>query len=127
MKTRYGDVVLEKSNGVVIHYEINGAIHLSLPDSNQNLNSTETGVYSTFYPNGTIKIDTPYTSTDFPSYANYEDLLSIRPLKDVNEAADKFTTRDQYNIEYLSNSTTVFTSDYGLYWFNYLSGYDVIL
>src|SRR4030042_1869544 len=54
MKTRYGDVVLEKSNGVVIHYEINGAIHLSLPDSNQNSNSTEKGVYATFYPNGTI-------------------------------------------------------------------------
>ena len=127
MKTRYGDIVLEKSNGVVIHYEIDGAIHLSLPSSNQNSNSTETGVYATFYPDGTIQIDEPYTSTDLPSYANYEDLMSLRPFKDVNEAADRFTTRDQYNIEYLSNLTTVFTSDYGLYWFDYLSGYDVIL
>ena len=31
------------------------------------------------------------------------------------------------NIDYLSNNTKVFTSDYGLYWFDYLSGYDVVL
>jgi len=128
MKTRYGDVVLEKSDGIVIIYKIDGIIHLSLPDSNQNLNSTdgtETGVYATFYPDSTITVDEP--NATLPNYATYEQLSSLRPLKDVHEAADRFTTRNQHNVEYLSNSTTVFTSDYALYWFDYLAGYDVIL
>ena len=35
--------------------------------------------------------------------------------------------RDHNKIEYLSNqSITIFTSDYALYWWDYLSGYDVI-
>ena len=122
-KTIYGDIVLEKSDGVVIHYELNGVIHLFLPDSE----STESSVYATFYPNGTIKIDEPANSANLPSYANYENLMSLRPFKDLNEAADRFITRDQPNIEYLSNATTALTSDYALYWFDYLSGYDVIL
>lgn len=122
-KTRYGDIVSEKSDGVVIHYELNGVIHLFLPDSE----STESSVYATFYPNGTVKIDEPANSSNLPSYANYEELMSLRPFKDNDEAADRFVTRDQHNIEYLSNATTAFTSDYALYWFDYLSGYDAIL
>ncbi len=130
-KTRYGDIAVEKSDGVVIHYEINGIIHLFLPNPNST-NGTETGVYATFYPDGTIKIDESNASaasalSSLPSYANYEELMNLRPFKDTSEAAERFTTRDKYNIEYLSNSTTVFTSDYALYWFDYLSGYDVIL
>ncbi len=128
MKTRYGDIVVERSDGVVIHYEIGGVIHLSLPSSHQNSNSTdgtETGVYATFYPDGTIEVDKP--NANLPNYATYEELTSLRPFKDIHETADRFTTRNQYNIEYLSNSTTAFTSDYALYWFDYLSGYDVIL
>jgi len=136
MKTRYGDIVVEKADGVVIHYAIDGVIHLYLPNSHQNSNSTdgtETGVYATFYPDGTIKVDESNASAagsqiaNLPDYANYEGLVSLRPFKDVHEAADRFTTRNQYNIEYLSNSTTVFTSDYALYWFDYLAGYDVTL
>jgi hypothetical protein len=135
-KTRYGDIVVEKSDGVVIHYEISGIIHLFLPNSNQNTNSadeTEPGVYATFYPNGTIKVDESSASaagnqiSNLPSYATYEDLISLRPFKDVNEATERFITRDQNNIEYLKNSTKVFTSDYALFWFDYLAGYDVIL
>jgi hypothetical protein len=136
MKTRYGDVVLERSDDVVIHYALDGVIHLYLPSSNQNSNSTdgtETGVYATFYPDGAIKVDESNASAaasqiaDLPDYATYEQLSSLRPLKDNHEVADRFITRNQISVEYLSNSTTVFTSDYALYWFDYLAGYDVIL
>ena len=51
----------------------------------------------------------------------------IRPFKDVNETAQRFIERDKSNIDYLKNNTKVFTSDYELYWFDYLSGYDVVL
>jgi hypothetical protein len=136
MKTRYGDVVLEKSDGVVIHYEIGGIIHLFLPKSLKSLNNTDEvmkEVYVSFYPDGLIEIEGYESSSviidsiDFPSYATYEKLLEMKPLDNFDEAASQFTTRDQYNINYLSDLTTVFTSDYALYWFDYLSGYDVIL
>jgi hypothetical protein len=132
MKTRYGDIVVEKSDGVVIHYEISGIIHLFLPNSNST-NGTETEVYATFYPNGTIKVDESSASasgsqiSSLPSYATYEELMSLRPFKDIDEVAERFVARDQNNIEYLKNSTKVFTSDYVLFWFDYLAGYDVIL
>lgn len=118
MKTKYGDIVVEKSNGVVIHYEIGGIIHLSEP------NGTGSSVYGTFYPNGT-------TSGQFSNrsiFKTYEDLMSLRPFKNTDEAAERFLTRDQNKIEYLkNNSINVFTSDYALYWWDYLSGYDVML
>jgi hypothetical protein len=129
-KTRYGDIVVEKSDGVVIHYEINGVIHLFLPNLN-SISETGTGVYTTFYANGTVEIDESSASAasadSLPSYANYDGLMSLKPFKDVNETAERFVARNKYNVDYLSNATTVFTSDYALYWWDYLSGYDVVL
>jgi len=136
MKTRYGDIVVEKSDGIVIHYEIGGIIHLFFPDVYLNSNSSdgsEKGVYATFYPDGSIKVDKSenssmvYEISNLPDYGTYEQLLTLRPFKNVNEIANQFTTFDQYKIEYLRNSTRVFTSDYALYWFDYLAGFDVIL
>jgi hypothetical protein len=54
--------------------------------------------------------------------------MSVKPFKDNDETAERFVARDQNKIEYLkNNSVTVFTSDYALYWWDYLSGYDVML
>jgi hypothetical protein len=119
-KTKYGDVVLKKSDGVVIHYEISGIIHLSEPTDGNNDSSP---LYATFYPNGTISGQISNES----SFKTYEELMSLRPFKNTDEAAERFLARDQNNIEYLSNSTNVFTSDYALYWWDYLSGYDGVL
>jgi hypothetical protein len=119
-KTKYGDVVLKKSDGVVIHYEIGGIIHLSEPTEKDSSSKA----YSTFYPNGTKTGD----FADQPSFKTYEELMSVKPFKDTDEAAERFVARDQNKIEYLrNNSVNVFTSDYALYWWDYLSGYDVIL
>ena len=53
--------------------------------------------------------------------------MDVRPIKDINDTAQRFIDRDKSNLDFLNNSTKVFTSDYGLYWFDYLSGYDVVL
>ncbi len=129
-KTRYGDIVVQKPNGIVIHYELTGPINLYEPNnSGAEANGTEpTATYTTFYPNGTIKqSSTSGQPTQAPSFKTYEELLEIRPFKDVNETAERFCNRDEHNIGFLTNSTKVFTSDYALYWFDYLSGYDVVL
>ena len=118
-KTEYGDIFVQQPNGIQINYDLRGVIHLYEPATN-DINSE-----ATFYPNGTITIVKP-ASNGF-SYQSYQQLQSIRPFKDTNETAQRFIDRDKTNIDYLKNNTKIFTSDYGLYWFDYLSGYDVIL
>jgi hypothetical protein len=122
-KTKYGDVVVQKQNGVIINYELGGTIRLYEPppaNSNSDINSE-----AVFYPNGTIEIVNP--NVDGFSYESYQELVAVKPFKDSNETAQRFNQRDRNNIEFLRNYTTVFTSDYGLYYFDYSSGYDVVL
>ena len=118
-KTEYGDVFVQQPDGVQINYDLKGVIHLYEP-SNTEINSE-----ATFYPNGTV--DIVKASPNGFSYQSYQQLQSIRPFKDMNETAQRFVDRDKSNISYLKNNTKVFTSDYGLHWFDYLSGYDVVL
>jgi hypothetical protein len=118
-KTEYGDIFVQQPNGVQINYDFNGVIHLFEP-SNTDINSEET-----FYQNGTV--DIVKAKPNGFSYQSYQQLQRIRPFKDVNDTAQRFIERDKVNIDYLKNNTKVFTSDYGLYWFDYLSGYDVVL
>jgi hypothetical protein len=122
-KTEYGDVFVQQPNGVQINYDLNGVIHLYEPapaNSPVDINSE-----ATFYPNGTVIIVNP--APNGFSYNSYQQLQSLQPFKDINETAQRFIDRDQNNIAYLKNNTKVFTSDYALYWFDYLSGYDVVL
>jgi hypothetical protein len=123
-KTTYGDIVVQKPNGLVINYELAGTIHLYEPPlehSNSDINSE-----ATFYPNGTIQIVKP--ATEGFSFNNYQELIHIKPFIDLNETAQRFYARDKDNIDFLKmHSTKVFTSDYSLYWFDYLAGYDVVL
>jgi len=121
-KTRYGDIVVQKPNNIVIHYEIGGDIHVYQPE---NLTPDSEAVYASFFPNGTVTTDNPTQNLD--ASLTYANLIAARPLKDVNEAAQEFLNRDRENIEGLRNSTRVFTSDYALPWFDYCAGYDVVL
>jgi hypothetical protein len=58
---------------------------------------------------------------------SYEALLQKRPLQTFDEAARLFTGHNE-KLALLDNKTvTMFTSDYVLYWFDYLAGYDVVL
>jgi hypothetical protein len=123
-KTTYGDIVVQKTNGVVINYELGGIIHLYQPPpegSNSDINSEET-----FYPNGTIQVIKPDVRGF--SFKSYQELMDVKPFKDLNETAQRFLARDKDNMDILkNNSITTFTSDYALYWFDYLAGYDVVL
>jgi hypothetical protein len=118
-KTEYGDVFVQQLDGVQINYDFRGAIHLYEPSS------SEPNSEATFYPNGTVNI-VKNTPNGF-SYHSYQQLQSIRPFKNINDTAQRFIEREKNNIDYLKNNTRVFTSDYGLYWFDYLSGYNVVL
>jgi hypothetical protein len=142
IKTRYGDVVVEAPSGVVVHYEINGIIHLYEPSNLAensyftNLASNQsrvTDIYATFYPNGTYIISKFNSilpdnhASNWSSLISYEELLINHPFKTTDEVVDRFYSRNHENIQFMANRTKVFTSDYAMYWFDYKAGYDVIL
>jgi hypothetical protein len=119
-KTTYGDIAVQKSNGIVINYQLGGTIHLYEPNGNSDMSE------ETFYPNGTVQVIKP-AATRF-TFNSYQQLINIKPFTDLNDTAQRFNARDKDNIEFLkTNTTKVFTSDYALYWFDYLAGYDVVL
>ena len=122
-KTKYGDIVVQQTNGIVINYELSGAIKLDEPAAAISGSDIDSEV--TFYPNGTVDVVKP--ATDGFSFNSYQELESIRPFKDLNDTAQRFCDRDKTSIDFLKNSTQVFTSDYALYQFDYSSGYDVVL
>jgi len=62
-------------------------------------------------------------------FKSYEEIMAERPFQTYDETAELFVNHYRNNVAWLRNqrSVKVFTSDYGLYWFDYLSGYDVVL
>jgi hypothetical protein len=137
MKTRYGDIVVQKQDGSVLHFELGGNINLYEPANKPGamiINRNEnTDVYATFYPNGTISAIKYHASDaasnqslEWSTTTTYQELMSSRPLKDAGEITQRFI-QNQNDTQFLKHKTTVFTSDYALYWFDYLAGYDVVL
>ena len=55
--------------------------------------------------------------------------MAYQPFKTYDQAEQIFVDNYRYNIDWLKGQKPVeaFTSDYGLYWFDYESGYDVVL
>jgi len=95
---------------------------------------------TTYYPNGTITLRdddeffTMENGTDRISQVEpYEEVLSRHPIPNCAVAAENFVSRNQKILENFRNqwlvnqSFPLFTSDYALYWWDYLSGYDVML
>ncbi|MCL2293169.1 MAG: hypothetical protein FWC30_08965 [Candidatus Bathyarchaeota archaeon] len=117
-KTRYGDVVVEKTNGITIHYELNGNINHYEPTS------SDEGIYSTFYPNGTITVK----PSNGKVTTTYKQLLAAHPFKNSDEVAQQFLARTQGEFNFLKKTVNAtFSSDYALFWYNYKAGYDVVL
>jgi hypothetical protein len=91
----------------------------------------------TYCPNGTITVQehpanvlfTVENGSDRISQVeSYSAILAKSPIKNCDEAAKIFVSNTHDTLEWLGNqSVTILTSDYALYWWDYLSGYDVVL
>jgi hypothetical protein len=78
-----------------------------------------------------------YTAENITKYPyailTYEEILKQHPLQTIDNAAEIFIDRNKNNFENIKKEQLqeekiiVFTADYGLYWWDYQSGYDVIL
>ena len=122
LKVYHSTVNLEWSEHYVVTYKADGTIV-----------KTDNGT-STFYPNGTV-LSVPGTrrgsvaQNDTSKFDTYQILWDSRPLKTYDQAAELFVAGTSRPVEWLHSQTSskVFTSDYGLYWWDYLGGYDVVL
>ena len=115
----------------IIYYS-NGTILVEKVDFDDQFKT----IYATYQKDGTISVKiqeimSPLedgTRSDAPY--SYEMVQSMYPFGSYDDAADLFV--DLYRsklpngVQDFSNFT-FFSSDYALYWFDYLSGYDVIL
>ena len=93
-----------------------------------------------YYPNGTVTSsvgNNVYTTENITEYTlpilSYEQILEQNPLQNYDDAAKLFVNDGKYLLFENINKTQlneksilVFTSDYGLYWWDYQSGYDVV-
>jgi hypothetical protein len=102
----------------------------------------ESIILAIFYSNGSLVVqdirDNFFTmengSDRIAQVESYETVLSRDPLPNCDAAAENFISGNQKILEGLSNqwqlgnrSFPIFTSDYGLYWWDYQSGYDLVL
>jgi hypothetical protein len=103
-------------------------------------NSIET---ITYYPDGTITIfenkkgnvyTTAINITKYPnSIQSYEQVLKQNPIQTYDDAAKAYVNMNNALIEEINTSALkrrhilVFTADYGLHWWDYQSGYDLVL
>jgi hypothetical protein len=95
----------------------------------------------TYYPNGDITVFEPgtggyWTYTLYTSVNGSERISQVEPLSAVlarNALGNDVVAQafEAYTADYLqplkNQSTTLFTSDYGLYWWDFRSGYDLVL
>ncbi len=106
-------------------------------NSSSNVNSyiNPTATIITYYPNGTITtkiLELGGLPIEVDGACNvtytYEELWNARPFQSYEETASRFIERYRTSLERsLNQNITAFTSDYALYWFDYLAGYDVVL
>jgi hypothetical protein len=133
--------------------EIDAYITITFPDSSNQFNTTTyftngTISLSTMYesaagaisfgsplwyqPNGIVQDENGTVVTDagkISQFEPYQQLWDSRPLQTYADAANLYVSTEQNILGSVGNqsSVTLFTSDYGLDWFDYQAGYDVVL
>jgi hypothetical protein len=141
IKNENGGIATSYGNGTYTTYQPDGTIQ-----KNMLFYDTPDEIRISYYPNGTITVDkfVPnfengdyYTPTDRTKYQHliqsYDELLKQNPIQSHEDVAKAFVNVNKEDLENNLNKTRldelilVFTADYGLYWWDYQSGYDMIL
>jgi hypothetical protein len=86
----------------------------------------------TYLPDGTVQDQNGMQVTDqgnISKFEPYQQLWNSGPLASYTTVSDMFVNYEQSMLSSLGNQSNVklFTSDYGLDWFDYKAGYDVVL
>lgn len=132
------NVTVYLPNGTIIHQTgdmpLNNGTFTEIGDflTNGTLIDLPSFETLTYQSDGTVQDQNGTDVTDrggISQFMPYLQLWNSRPLQTYDQAAATFVDAQQTYTGWLHNqsSVTVFTSDYGLYWFDYLGGYGVVL
>jgi len=147
--SKYADfMTVIKPDGTHINYDSNGTVSTQTSNNNSILYQTDGTIYLTL-DNDSIKssylIETNGTAyllgtnvtndsqvsdiINLPKIESYSQIMAERPLQNGDDFANSFVNTSQNTTSWLRELTTgkVFTSDYALYWYDYVGGYDVVL
>jgi hypothetical protein len=85
----------------------------------------------TYEPNGTVLDQDGQCVTDegnISRFTPYQQVLNLDPLLNCTDVANEYANNLKITLSQIGNQTDVnlFTSDYGLYWFDYLGGYNTV-
>lgn len=85
----------------------------------------------TYEPNGTVFDQNDRCVTgegNISQFTPYQQVLDLNPLQNDTDAANLYVDNLKSTLSLPGNLTNVnlFTSDYGLYWFDYLGGYNTV-
>jgi hypothetical protein len=84
-----------------------------------------------YQPDGTVQDENNTVVTghgDISQFETYQQVWDSRPLQTYAEAANRYVNAKQNSLSMMGNQSNLklFTSDYALYWFDYMSGYDTV-
>jgi hypothetical protein len=123
-----GMVSVIKPDGASINYSTDGRIMVNDGNGTELVYESNGEIMKIFMSeNGTTPqlIQVPVDPSEVESY---EDLCNANPFLTHESTTKVFVDDLEGKLEYLhEKSVTTFTSDYALYWFDYLSGYDVVM
>jgi len=142
--------VTDWANGRQVVYRDNGEIFLRKPDHSlrpvgylDGITLLWWGSQNTvhYYPDGTVTVGdidgdfyTTGNITECPlSIVPYKEVLKQKPIQNYDDAARAFVDMNKEQFEVINKQqlnkkdVLVFTADYGLYWWDYKGGYDVVL
>jgi hypothetical protein len=125
---------MSNSTIMTLPYTVTSSILTYFPNGTVSYASITGGVKNptlTYLPNGAVQDQDGIAITDkgdIYQFEPYQTLWNSRPLKNCAEAANTFVNSERDTLNSIGNQSFVklFTADYGLYWFDYKSGYDVV-
>ena len=125
-----GSVSIETSDNTLVYYKPDGTIQLTVNTTLPNRSSYLFEANGTVYlldDNGKVISQVNDTNT-LPKIEQYEQIIAQRPYQSYDEVANSLVDTCRNTTGWLRSqkSVKVFTSDYALYWYDYLGGYDVV-
>jgi hypothetical protein len=107
--------------------------YIFLPNGTTYIDSTSGAEANAliYQPDGTVQERNGTIVTDagnISQFEPYQQLWNSRPIQTYTDAANLFVANLQFTLSSLGNQSSVnfFTSDYGLYWFDYQGGYNSV-
>ena len=145
-KDPFGSIQWSLDDETQVTFDRDGTIKLSkYPYSDNFIEGIEKSSTFVYYPNGTVTFTTykakvvsetltEYIESTIPliDYSvleyGYQELYNARPFQSYEETAQMFVQESKSAITNFGTvNGSVLTSDYSLYWYDYLAGYDTVL